>query len=329
MVALVSPPWSEGVEGLDSGCCGPTCEDLSKQIITHVNLHHTCSFASLLLAGGVRPWPRGPTARRGVRPAYPVRSTPRGIPRGAYPTAGAYLVGRTPPARQRAPRTAPAGYAPRGVPPGAYPTGAGRTPRSVPRGAYPAGRTPRGVPGRRGAGRPAPCRQGTPRGIRPAGYALWGTPRGVRPVGYTPRGMRGVPHTAPWTYPPTPQPTDTPCGVRPRGTRGVPRAAPWAYPHIRVPHRVYLALVIIRFSSVFRKIKFSLKYNISLHVICDDGPHCRMNYYWKLDLPAKDIDRSILTLQEIKLRKTVGFRRTQTQGMKSRCATVAPILYIN
>ena len=166
-------------------------------------------------------------------------------------------------------------------------------------------------------------------GFLNAGCALWGTPHGVRPMGHTPRGMRGVPRTAPWTYPPTPQPTDTPCGVRPRGTRGVPRAAPWAYPHIRVPHRVYLALVIIRFSSVFRKIKFSLKYNISLHVICDDGPHCRMNYYWKLDLPAKDIDRSILTLQEIKLRKTVGFRRTQTQGMKSRCATVAPILYIN
>ena len=52
------------------------------------------------------------------------------------------------------------------------------------------------------------------------------------------------------------------------------------------------------------------------------------NIDWKLDLHVKNIDRSILTLHEIILRKTVGFRHTQTQGMKSICATVAPILYI-
>jgi hypothetical protein len=212
------------------------------------------------------------------------------------------------------PRTAPAGYAPRGTPRGVRPAGSAPRRRGTPRGVRPAGYAPRRAGGVRPAGY-AP--RGTPCGVRPAGYAPWGTPRGV--CGAYPAPRRGrirPPHN----------PRIHPVGYAPgvRGAYLAPRRG-----HIRVPHRVYLALVIIRFSSVFRKIKFSLKYNISLHVICDDGPHCRMNYYWKLDLPAKDIDRSILTLQEIKLRKTVGFRRTQTQGMKSRCATVAPILYIN
>jgi hypothetical protein len=79
------------VEGLDSGCCGPKCEDLSKQIIMHVNLHHTCSFASLLLAGGVRPWPRGRAGyARGRTRAGGVRPWARG--RAGYARGWAFLA---------------------------------------------------------------------------------------------------------------------------------------------------------------------------------------------------------------------------------------------